>query len=202
MNSGTGSYWRSNPDHRILGMNAALRTQKLSKQTKNLYFKQIFMKRLFLAILLGTLIVSGAGCVKGTQVTPCTNKTPESEEAAILAYAASKNYNVLRHPSGMYYEVVQPGNGAIPLPTSRVYVTYTGRLISSDAIFDSQTNHTLTGWVLETLIPGWQLGLPIIAVGGKIRLIVPSSLAYGCRPYQTLPGDAVLFFEIDLVDIS
>lgn len=160
------------------------------------------MKRILTGFSMIVLVLSITGCIKGSTSTPCTNKTPESEEAAIIAYASSQGFSMARHPSGMYYEVVNPGSGAIALPTSRIFVRYTGRLISSNAVFDQQLNHTLTGWVLETLIPGWQLGVPMIAVGGVIRLVVPSSLAYGCRPYLTLPGNAVLFFEIELVEIQ
>ena len=109
------------------------------------------MKKIWLVLVLGALITVTNGCVKGSTMTPCTNKTPESEEADILAYAAAQNFNMSRHPSGMYYEVVSPGIGAIPLETSRIFVKYTGRLISSNAIFVSQQNHTLTGW---TLCPG------------------------------------------------
>ena len=160
------------------------------------------MKRILIVILVAALVSGTTGCIKGSTATNCTNKTPESEEAAILAYASAHGYTMSRHPSGMYYQVVNPGNGAIALPTSRIFVRYQGRLISSDAIFDEQLNHSLTGWVLETLIPAWQLGVTLIAVGGTVRLIVPSSLAYGCRPYRTLPGNAVLFFEIELVEIQ
>jgi FKBP-type peptidyl-prolyl cis-trans isomerase len=33
-------------------------------------------------------------------------------------------------------------------------------------------------------------------------LIVPSALAYGCNGRAIIPGDAVLFFEIELVDVQ
>jgi FKBP-type peptidyl-prolyl cis-trans isomerase len=32
-------------------------------------------------------------------------------------------------------------------------------------------------------------------------LIIPSSLAYGCNATGPIPGDAVLYFEIELVDV-
>lgn len=153
-------------------------------------------------MMLGLIMAGATGCLKGSSTTPCTNKTPESEQQAMLDYATTQGFNMSLHPSGMYYEVITPGSGAIAMPESRIYVKYVGRLISSNVIFDQQDNHTLTGWQLQGLIPGWQLGIPLIAVGGKIRLIVPSALAYGCRPYATLPADAVLFFEIELVDIQ
>ena len=160
------------------------------------------MKKLLFVLLLGAVVAITNGCVKGSSANECTNRTPQAEEAEILAYAAAQNYNMSRHPSGMYYEVVNPGSGAIAVEDSRIYVRYVGRLTSSNAIFDQQQNHTLTGFKLNTLIPGWQIGVPMIQVGGKIRLIVPSSLAYGCRPYSSLPGNAILFFEIELVEIQ
>ncbi|HEX6192054.1 MAG TPA: FKBP-type peptidyl-prolyl cis-trans isomerase [Chitinophagaceae bacterium] len=160
------------------------------------------MKRTILGVILVSLIISGLGCVKGTNVEPCTNKTPQSEQADMQAYAAAQGFSMTLHPNGMYYQVVNPGSGAKALATSKIFVKYTGRLISSNAIFDQQNNSEMTGWVLSSLIPGWQAGLPLIAIGGTLRLIVPSSLAYGCRPYSTLPGNAVLFFEIELVRIE
>jgi len=160
------------------------------------------MKRTIFGLMLCAVVTIGLGCVKGTNVEPCTNKTPQSELAAMQAYASAQGFTMATHPNGMLYQVVDPGSGAVAFPTSRVFVKYVGRLISSNAVFDQQTNPDLTGWVLQSLIPGWQVGVPLIAVGGKVRLIVPSSLAYGCRPYSTLPGDAILFFEIELARIE
>jgi FKBP-type peptidyl-prolyl cis-trans isomerase FkpA len=45
------------------------------------------------------------------------------------------------------------------------------------------------------------LGLPLIKKGGVIRLIIPSSLAYGCNAAGSIPGDSVLYFEVELVDV-
>lgn len=160
------------------------------------------MKKIFFLPLVAVLALAFAGCLKGTNSEPCVNKTPASEATAMQAYATSKNYNVTTHSSGLLYEVVNAGIGVVPSLTSRIFVTYTGRLIPSDEVFDDQTNHTLTGWQLQSLIPGWQMGLPLIAKGGTIRLILPSSLAYGCTGYASIPRDALLFFEINLVDVQ
>lgn len=157
------------------------------------------MKKIFLIFSLCFSLFSLTGCVKGTKA--CTPKTAQSEQAAILAYAAANGISATAHPSGLYYQVMNPGNGAIPFPTSRVFVTYTGKLTSSGAVFDSQTNSALTGWILNTLIPGWQIGLPLLQKGGTIRLIVPSELAYGCQGAGPIPANAVLYFEITLVDV-
>ena len=177
---------------------------KLKTCQANVFFDPIktFMKKTILGVFLISVLISGLGCVKGENAEPCTNKSPESEQAAMVAYASAQGFSMTQHPNGMYYQVVEPGSGAKALSTSRIFVKYTGKLISSNAIFDQQNNAEQTGWVLGSLIPGWQIGIPLISIGGKVRLIVPSSLAYGCRPYASLPGDAVLFFEIELVRIE
>ncbi len=151
-------------------------------------------------LAVAALALSLAGCVKGDE--PCNDKTPTQEAPAMQAYASSKGYAMTSTPEGIYYEIINGGSGATPTPTSKVFVTYTGKLISTDAVFDSQTDHTKTGWTLNGLIPGWQLALPLIKKGGQLRVIIPSSLAYGCNGYLSIPGNAVLFFELTLVDVQ
>lgn len=151
-------------------------------------------------LAVAALALSLAGCVKGDE--PCNDKTPSQEAPAMQAYAASKGYTMATTPEGIYYEIINGGSGVTPTPSSKIFVTYTGKLISTDAVFDSQTDHTKTGWTLSGLIPGWQLALPLIKEGGQLRVIIPSSLAYGCNGYASIPGNAVLFFELTLVDVQ
>jgi FKBP-type peptidyl-prolyl cis-trans isomerase FkpA len=160
------------------------------------------MKSKSLVFLLSAVIISSFGCIKSGVSSGCTDKLVTSEAAAIQAYATTNGITATAHSSGIYYQVINPGAGVTPTPTSKIFVKYTGRFISNNNIFDEQTNSTLTGWTLGGLIPGWQIGIPLIQKGGTIKLIIPSSLAYGCRGYNTIPGDAVLFFQIELVDVQ
>lgn len=118
----------------------------------------------------------------------------------MIAYASAEGINTTRHSSGLYYEIISPGNGAVPSANSKVFVTYTGKLLDGRT-FDQQTDAAKTGWTLGSLIPGWQIGLPLIQKGGHIKLIVPSSLAYGCSS-GALPPNSVLYFDIQLVDVQ
>ena len=45
-----------------------------------------------------------------------------------------------------------------------------------------------------------KIGLPLIKKGGHIKLVIPSSLAYGCSGYGTIPPNTPLFFDINLID--
>jgi FKBP-type peptidyl-prolyl cis-trans isomerase FkpA len=154
-------------------------------------------RSLAIVTLLSFILVWGS-CIKDTS---CKDKSVQSEQAAILSYASTNGINATAHSSGMYYEVINPGSGVVPTPTSKVFVSYTGKLLDG-TVFDIQNNPSVTGWQLNGLIQGWQLGLPLIHKGGTIRLLVPSSLGYGCNGFGSVPGNSILYFEIYLADVQ
>jgi FKBP-type peptidyl-prolyl cis-trans isomerase len=51
------------------------------------------------------------------------------------------------------------------------------------------------------VIAGWDQGVPGMKVGGKRRLTIPPSLAYGSQGQGPIPPNATLIFEIDLLSI-
>jgi FKBP-type peptidyl-prolyl cis-trans isomerase FkpA len=148
-----------------------------------------------------TLCLSGIlfwGCSKSKN---CNPNAPSSEAPQILAYASANGMTVQAHSSGLYYQIIDPGSGASPNANSKIFITYDGRLLNGQQ-FDHQDTPNTSGWPLSGLIEGWRIGLPLIQKGGRIKLLVPSALAYGCEPYQGLPGSAVLFFDITLTDVQ
>lgn len=148
------------------------------------------------------LIISGVGCSKHEM--GCTPVKPEAEESQMSAYAAKDSINVTKHSSGIYYEIIDPGNGAVPTKGSTITVGYTGKFLN-DHIFDQNTNYKKK---LEGLIEGWQIGIPLIKKGGRIKLIIPSAYAYGCNSTNydnnnvVIPGNSVLFYDISLIDVK
>jgi FKBP-type peptidyl-prolyl cis-trans isomerase FkpA len=106
--------------------------------------------------------------------------------------------------TGMVFIPVSEGNGVTPSRSDRVLVNYEGRLIDG-TVFDSSARHggqpaslSVTG-----VIPCWTEALLMMKVGGKSRVICPSSLAYGDRgmPPVIMPG-STLEFSIELVDLA
>lgn len=168
----------------------------LTLKTTVLKKKVAFLSLLFLTILVYS------GCKKNES---CTAKPVGSEAPQIQAYAAANGITAIPHASGLYYEIIDPGSGTAASVNSKIVITYTGKLLNGH-IFDQQTapNNTYDNpaWPLTDLIEGWQIGIPLIKKGGHIKLIIPSALAYGCRGKGVVPGDAVLFFDIRLVDIQ
>jgi FKBP-type peptidyl-prolyl cis-trans isomerase FkpA len=155
------------------------------------------MKKIVGVLSVLFLLAGGIGCIKDTG---CQNKSVDSERAAIQAYAASNGITATAHSSGIYYQIVSPGGGPAPTISSKIFVTYTGKLLDGTQ-FDAGTTPA-GGWVLSGLIAGWQTGLPLIQKGGVIKLIIPSSLGYGCQGAGTIPGNSILFFDITLNDVQ
>ncbi len=155
------------------------------------------MKRPALAISACLLLVLNIGCLKSNS-DPCTPVPPASEQTVMINYEVSNGINATVHPSGLHYEIITPGGGDAPDLTKSVSVTYIGKLLDG-TIFDSRT--TPLTYPLKDFITGWQIGLPLIREGGSIKLVVPSSLAYGCGGAGVIPPNSVLYFEITLVDV-
>lgn len=104
-------------------------------------------------------------------------------------------------PSGLAYEILKPGAGDYPKATDKVRVFYTGTLINGNT-FDSNVGGEPIDFQLNAVIPGWTEGIQKINKGGKIKLYVPSKLAYGEEPNQGIPPNSTLIFEVELVDIN
>jgi FKBP-type peptidyl-prolyl cis-trans isomerase FkpA len=163
------------------------------KPLKSIVLRKVYV---FLAVVL--LAVSFSGCLKDKS---CRPRSVQSESAQIEAYATMKGFNVTKHTSGLYYEILDAGSGAVPANNSRITITYRGELLDG-YVFDQMTAPNTEPWYLSNLIEGWRIGVPLIKEGGRIRLIIPSALAYGCSQVGVIPADSPLFFDISLIRVQ
>lgn len=144
--------------------------------------------RLLLLPLLALLALSS--CQKDDQA--------EIDEEKIKQYLADNKLSATRHASGIYYIIDQPGSGGSPLLTATVTVRYKGYFLDK-TVFD-QTTTTPIQFPLAGLIRGWQIAIPLLQRGGKGTFFLPSALAYGENPPPGIPANAVLAFDIELID--
>lgn len=130
------------------------------------------------------------------------NYDPEKQlavdEALIKDFITKNSIVAIKHSSGIYYQVIAPGTGNFNYTGStQVTVNYEGRLLNG-SIFDKSTSSST--FTLGGLIPGWQVGIPLIQKGGKIRLLIPSTLAYMNEPRVGIPANSVLDFTVELIN--
>ncbi len=101
---------------------------------------------------------------------------------------------------GLYYTILNQGSGAKVTITDTVTVFYKGYIFGTNKIFD-QTETKPISFALNRLIKGWQIGIPLINVGGKIRLYLPSGMAYGIRSINNIiKPNSILVFDIELTE--
>ena len=123
------------------------------------------------------------------------------DDSTILKFISEKNIPAQKHSSGVYYQILSPGTGSISYTSNTTVSTkYTGRLLNG-SVFDGTTTQPIS-FKLGQVITGWQIGIPLIQKGGKIRLFIPSGLAYGPQGQGPIPGNAILDFDIELLDVT
>ena len=124
-----------------------------------------------------------------------------AEGAAFLAENARRE-GVVVTASGLQYEIIEQGSGAVPTARSTVRTHYRGTLINGKEFDSSYRRNDPAEFPVGGVIRGWTEALQIMPVGSKWKLYIPFDLAYGERgagadigPYQAL------IFEIELLDI-
>lgn len=105
----------------------------------------------------------------------------------------------IRRPDGLVFIVEREGEGAMPADSSQVEIMYTGRFY--DGVEFDRTDSPVT-FAVADLTPGFSIGLTMMRPGGRYRLAIPSSLAYGPQGIPgAIPGNAALDFTVDLIRI-
>ncbi|STO54699.1 FKBP-type peptidyl-prolyl cis-trans isomerase [Canicola haemoglobinophilus] len=128
-------------------------------------------------------------------------KQIEEEGKKYLAENAQKE-GVKVTETGLQYEVLVEGTGAVPTRQDQVRVHYTGTLIDG-TIFDSSVKRGQPAeFPVSGVIAGWVEALSMMPVGSKWKLTIPHNLAYGERGAgASIPPFSTLVFEVELLDI-
>lgn len=113
----------------------------------------------------------------------------------------SKGGKVKKTDSGLFYEIIKEGSKEMPKKDSTVKIDYVGQLITGVEFDSSQKRGQPATFNLAQVIPGFQEGLQLIGKGGKIRLYMPSNLAYGDQSLPGIPAGSTLIFDVDMLDI-
>jgi FKBP-type peptidyl-prolyl cis-trans isomerase FkpA len=106
---------------------------------------------------------------------------------------------------GVKYETLKEGSGPELKPGQKAVIHYEGKL-ENGTVFDStrpsKEPRPFT-FGSNSVIQGWEEAIPGMKVGEIRKLTIPPEKAYGKsgRP-PTIPANATLIFEVELVDIQ
>lgn len=129
-------------------------------------------------------------------VIPIKLKEAEMKQIAEL----EKNTKLTKTESGLFYEIIAEGNvDKKPTEKSTVKVHYNGTLIDGTSFDSSYERNEPANFPLNSVIKGWTEGIQLVGEGGKIKLYIPSELAYG---QQGNLGNQLLIFDVELIEID
>lgn len=108
-------------------------------------------------------------------------------------------------PNNLKVEDLVVGTGDVAKVGKKVTVNYVGTLLDGtkfDSSYDRNEPFSFNLGAGE-VIKGWDQGVVDMKVGGKRRLTIPSSLAYGDNGIPgAIPPKATLVFEVELLKVE
>ena len=111
------------------------------------------------------------------------------------------NPEVKETPTGLQYRILKEGTGSSPSSTDKVKVHYVGKLLDG-TVFDSSVERgEPSEFGLNQVIRGWTEGLQLMKPGAKYEFFIHPKIAYGSRPRPKIPGNSLLIFEVELLNI-
>jgi len=148
-----------------------------------------------------TTSMSGSGSGSGTSSTGATGTGMSATAKSDAALAGT----VVTTASGLQYQDVVVGTGAEAKAGNTVSVHYTGWLTDGTQFDSSRDRGQPIEFQIGTpyIIQGWNEGITGMKVGGKRKLTIPPSIAYGAegRP-PVIPPNATLKFDIELMGVK
>lgn len=137
--------------------------------------------------------------VKGKKDSPVTADIQKQLEDQLAQQQASQEGGDVESTD------IQVGNGAEAVAGKKITVNYTGTLKSDGSKFDSSYDRNQPfSFTLGNgeVIQGWDQGVVGMKVGGKRKLVIPASLAYGSQERSGIPANSDLVFEIELLNVE
>lgn len=133
----------------------------------------------------------------------------QKEEAAYLESVEKGNKNIVKTESGLMYEIIMPGDVSVKAvnDTDKVKVKYVGRF-KEGAAYDTNKEGNIfdqsdeAEFHLNEVIRGWTEGMKLVGKGGKIRLWIPSNIAYGPQGRGPIGPSEPLVFDVELIDVT
>lgn len=132
------------------------------------------------------------------------NASVKKRNEAVLAEAKAQP-NTVVDPSGFVLTTLKKGTGnQVPaggdVKANYILTNSQGEVVENSFMNSSQGMEAPT-FSLNSVVRGWQLGIPKMRIGGRYKLVLPPDLAYGDQGSggKILPGE-VLTFEIEIVD--
>jgi FKBP-type peptidyl-prolyl cis-trans isomerase len=125
----------------------------------------------------------------------------EKREGAPYLAKMAKERGARKTASGAIVIPLQEGTGPSPTANDTVKVHYTGTLVSGKVFETTVHRGQPAEFPLGKTVPCWVEAFPLLKTGGRARIVCPPETAYGSSGKGGIPANAVLTFEVELLEI-
>lgn len=141
--------------------------------------------------------------IVGLLLIGCKTYSDEEKQAfdqQIRDYLKQENIDCERSDSGLYFKILEPGEGDLIQFKDLVSFKYKGTLLDGTVI-DEQLEEPVEFQVNE-LIGAWKEIMLQLRKGGKAFLVAPPQIGYGDHKLNDIPQNSILVFEMEVVDVK
>ena len=105
--------------------------------------------------------------------------------------------------SGLQYEIIKDTVGYKPGVLDTFVVHYSGKLINGTEFDNSYNRGQPLTYPMNKVISGWTEALQLMSIGSRYKFYIPYELGYGLYGNEpTIPGGAMLIFDMELIDVK
>jgi len=173
------------------------------------------MSKLYFA--LGMLLALGAaGCRESTEKTGTMSESSTTTSATVVPPSADTKPAAPALPgapgtgkmhklaSGLQYDDLVVGSGKMAEPGMNVSLNYRGFLLDGTPFDNSYDRGEPLKFQIAggQMIQGFDEGVRGMRIGGKRKILVPWSMAYGEAGRPPIPPKADLVFDLELLDVK
>ncbi len=126
-----------------------------------------------------------------------TDKTEFDKQ--IKKFLKDKNKSCERTDSGLYYEIIEEGEGDYIGFQDIVNFKYKGTFLDG-SVFDEQKEPVQ--YKVSALIGGWKEAMMMMKPNSKAFIVVPPHLGYGDKSLSDIPPHSILVFELEVTDVQ
>ncbi len=118
--------------------------------------------------------------------------------AKISAYVAKSKLNFITSKSGLVYYITGTGTGEAAKKGDNCKINYIGKF-TDDKIFDQNKG---IEFPVGGAIEGFIEAMTLLKKGQHGTFIIPPALGYGEQDNAKIPGNSILVFELDMLDVT
>jgi FKBP-type peptidyl-prolyl cis-trans isomerase FkpA len=125
----------------------------------------------------------------------------KKDKERIQNYIERKKLDMIESPSGLWYQIIKPGEGANLTEADKVTMEYECSLLDGTACYSSSTlgpKELILG--RSVMEPGMNEGLRLLKPGAEAIFIFPPFLGYGLiGDGKKIPSRAIIVYNVNIL---